>query len=81
MFMSDDRKKRATLIVDGMRNSLKEMPKDVNGDEIDAKDALEAAAQDIMSALESKNPAALVEALKSFMEVCEVAEGESEETY
>ena len=45
----------------------------------DSLEGLHAAAEDILSALESKDATALVSALHSFLEICESKEDEGEE--
>jgi hypothetical protein len=79
MIMNDPRKKMATLIVAKLKKggeSMKEQPeKDGAEQELNSH---EIAADEILSAIESKDAKALTEALKSFVEMCDESEDESE---
>lgn len=74
--MSDDKKKKATLIISRLKE--REMPSEapVNelGDEMDDSIALDTAAEELLAAIDSKSPKALVEAMKSLLELMEPAE-------
>lgn len=70
MFMSDDKNKRAG----GMAVEI-DMP-----DKADEYDGHQAAADEVMSAIESKDPAALKEALKSFVEMCSYSNDDASES-
>lgn len=76
MMMSDDKKKKATLIISRLKE--REMPSEapVNelGDEMDDSIALDTAAEELLAAIDSKSPKALVEAMKSLLELMEPAE-------
>lgn len=65
MIMSDN-KKKASMIVASMGGPLQEDSQD----ESKASDGHDAAASEIMDAISSKDPAALKEALKSFVSMC-----------
>lgn len=78
MFMSDDKKKQATLIVSKLSGNVEPKPM-VDGAEQDASMGLDAAAEEILQAIESRDKSALKSALKSFMEMCEYEEPEAEE--
>ena len=83
--MSDDKKKSASLII-GKMGKMSEAPKNEMGAEEDSSYGHMAAAEEIMSAIESKDASALKEALKSFYDMCasdespehEASEDESE---
>lgn len=76
----NDKKKNVALIVKGMTNpDMKEAPQSEEGGEIDNSIAIDTAAEEIMSAMESKDPKSLVSALKSFMELCKEEEPEYSE--
>jgi hypothetical protein len=62
--MNGDHKKLATIIV-GSDGKSKEA--DVESENL----GLKTAAEELMAALKSENPSAVVEALKSFLELCE----------
>ena len=68
MFM-DDTKKRAGAIIASMSGSMAKKPSK-DGAEQDSSAGHDAAASEIMDAVHSKNPAALKEALKSFVSMC-----------
>lgn len=77
MFM-DDKKKQAGLIIASMDGAMKKAPKNEMGDMVDASAGHEAAAQEIISAVESKDARALMAAMKSFVSMC-MDEYEAEE--
>jgi len=64
-------KKMAQAILGGDHEEASEAP--------EGGDGLHAAAEEILSAIESKDPAALVEALKAFVDQASGVEEESEE--
>lgn len=73
MIMSGDKKKSVTLIMDklaGKKPELSEAPM-VDGAEQDDSVAVNTAAEELMSAFESKSPEAFVSAFKSLMELCQ----------
>ena len=74
MIMSDDKKKSTTLIIKKMKNGMEQMhdaPKEENGDEMDMEQAgYMSAAEEMMSAIEAKDSRALMEAIKSFVDMC-----------
>lgn len=90
MMMAGDKKKAITLIInkmkdksyDGMKESNEkamEAPQNEMGDEVDNSMGLNAAAEEMMSAMERKDASAFAAALKSFMEMCDYEEPESED--
>lgn len=83
--MFDDKKKLATIIIGKMgdKEGMEEAPTNEMGDEMDYELALEAASEDMMSALEKKDAKLFKSALKDFIYLCdeqEDAEEESEES-
>lgn len=77
--LSDAKKKAVSIIVkkakgptnmENMQPEYKE-PEMENGVEQDQSVPEMAAAEELLSAIESKSPAAIVEALKALMELCE----------
>lgn len=85
MLMKDDKKKGVTIIMEKlMAGPEKAKPMKTNevGDEVDDSYGMKAAAEEIMSAVKSENPAALMQALKAFMDMYEAEEDmEEEESY
>lgn len=80
MFMKDDKnKKSATVIISRLRKDQPEEMKEAPMEDGAYQDVneLEVAAEEIMSAIESKDAKALKESLKSFMSMCEDSEEES----
>jgi len=78
MFMKDKKKSIASILVAKLgKPELSEKPMS-EGAEQDDSIALKSAAEEIMSAIESKDSGMLVSALKSFYEMCDSAEDESE---
>ena len=80
MLMKDNKKKMLSMIVQRAKgptdiDNLKPVESE-NGVEQDYSVPAEAAAEDLLSALSSKNPKAIVEAFKALSELCE---SESEE--
>lgn len=68
MIMSDDKKKRASVIVAGLSKAA---PSEMHeGVPEDASIAEDSAAEELIAAIESKSPKAVVEAMKSLMELC-----------
>lgn len=81
MFMADDKKKAATIIIASGKSM--EAPKNDMGDEVDASAGLDAAAADIVHAIHAKDAKMLKSALVAFMDMCEMQEPEEveEESY
>lgn len=77
MFM-DNKKKAAGLIIASMDGSMKKAAKNEMGDLIDASAGHQAAAEEILAAIESKDAKSLMSALKSFISMC-MDEYEAEE--
>lgn len=77
--MMSDKKKPATLIIAKMRAGRPDMeekaPMSEMGGQDDDSMAKEAAAEELLKAIESKSPKAIAEAFSSMMELC----GEKEE--
>jgi hypothetical protein len=73
MIMSD-KKKPAALIVarmsEGKKDEESEAPTNEMGDQVDDSVAKESAAEELLSALESKSPKAVAEAFDAMMELC-----------
>jgi len=72
MLLKDDKKRMATIIVgklSGKPESMEEKPKNEMGDEMDSEMGLDAAAEELLSAMHSKDPKMLKHALRSFMEM------------
>lgn len=65
MMAPDKKKDQASMIIASMRPEA-EMPMDSEMPE----DGQDVAAQELMSAIESKDPMALKEAMKSFVQMC-----------
>jgi len=78
MIMSDDKKKASTLIVSGL-GPMKPAPMSEDGAEMDDSMAMEAAGEEILAAIASKSPKALMEAFKAAFELCEYSEDEEAE--
>lgn len=84
MMMPDDKKKRATLIIAKMKGGSPDMPKEApksdDGAEMDSSMGYMAAAEEMMKAIESKDPKMLMSAVKAFVDMCmdESPEDESE---
>jgi hypothetical protein len=81
MFMSD-KKKPAALIIAKMRSGKESMPEKAEqnemGDEVDNM-GIESAAEELLAAIEAKSPKAIVEAMKSMMEMMDSEEEMPEE--
>lgn len=73
MLMKDDKKKSVSLIMDKLMNKKPELTEApmVDGAEQDDSVAVNTAAEELMSAIESKSPQAFVSAFKSLMELCQ----------
>ena len=83
MLMSDKKKSPATLIIAKMSKAAKPEyePAKTNerNDVVAASIGYDAAAEEVLQAIESKNPKALVQAMKSFVDMCmSEAEDDSE---
>ena len=70
MLMSDDKKKQVTLIMKKLKGaeSVEEAPV-VDGAEQDDSIAVDTAAEELIAAVESKSPKAVVQAIKSLIEL------------
>ena len=68
--MKDDKKKSVSLIMDKMMGPAKEAPTE-DGVEQDDSVAVDTAAEELISAIESKSPKAVVAAIKSLIELCQ----------
>ena len=77
MIMSDDKKKRATLIIsrlkDGKESLPEEAPMSDDGAELenDSQMGLDSAVDELMSAIEAKDAMAVKEALLSIIELAD----------
>lgn len=85
--MMPDKKKISTVIIAKMRKDkpeeMQEAPRSEMGGEDDSSIAKESAAEELLKAIEAKNPVAIAEAFSSMMELCgehEVQESEEEES-
>jgi hypothetical protein len=78
MLMKDDKKKMATIIM-GKMGKPQASPESEDGAEQDDSVALKTAGEELISALESKNPLAVASAIKALIELCESPEQESAE--
>ena len=79
--MQPDKKKMASLIIASSgpkKDEMQESPQK-DGAEQDNSIAEESAAEDVMAALESKDPKALVSAFKALMEICDMQEDSAEQ--
>lgn len=81
--MMPDKKKISTVIIAKMRKDkpeeMQEAPRSEMGGEDDSSIAKESAAEELLKAIEAKNPAAIAEAFSSMMELCGGEEYEEEE--
>lgn len=81
MIMSGDKKKASTLILkklgDGAE-SMSEAPMSEDGAELDQSSGFDAAAEEVLQAIESKDAQALKEALRSMVEMCMAEAPEAE---
>lgn len=81
--MLSDKKRPSTLIIAKMKagqpEQQSEAPKGELGGEDDSSMAKESAAEELLKAIESKSPKAVVEAMSSLMELCSYGEEEGEE--
>jgi hypothetical protein len=73
MLLKDDKKSMASLIISKM-GKPGEKTEQVEEPAKDSSVGLESAAEDMLSAFESKDAAGLVSALKAFLEMCEEPE-------
>jgi hypothetical protein len=77
MLMKNDKKGMAALIISkmGKKDESTEAPKmSEDGAPEDDSIALKTAGEELISAIESKSPMAVIEAVKSIMQLCDVAE-------
>jgi hypothetical protein len=79
MLLKDDKKKMVTTIIGKLGKSTMEETPMENGAEQDDSIGMDSCAEEIIKAIEEKNPKALVEAMKSMMEMMD-AEPEQEKT-
>lgn len=73
MMMQGDKKKGIAIILSKMKGEPEEMkkaPMNEAGDETDHEIGYDSAAEEIIKAVESKDPKALKEALRSFVQMC-----------
>ena len=75
MFMSDDKKKPAALILESMGSELEPKPTK-DGDVVEADLGLQSAGEELMAAFESKSPMAIMDALKAAIEMYEASKGD-----
>ena len=89
MLMKDDKRKAVTMIMGKLKGEthpdnlkpkeseyMDKAPTNEMGDEMDASIGLDSAAEEMMSAMESKDAKAFSAALKSFLQMCETSEEE-----
>lgn len=77
--MMDDKKKRITTIIAKIGKPSEAAPTNEMGDEIDDSMPKEAAAEELLAAIESKSPKGIIEAFESLMELCERKEESQEQ--
>lgn len=68
-----DKKKMATVILSKMKSGKEEMgpiPTNEVGDEMDSSAGLDAAAEEVLQAIQAQDPKSLKSALKSMIEMC-----------
>lgn len=71
MPMFDDKKKLATIIVGKIGDrDMQEGPKNEMGDELDADMGLKVASEEMIQAIDKKDPEMLMSALKDFISMC-----------
>lgn len=72
MMMSDNKKKASTLILKKLSDGAEEMSEAPmqDGAEVDASAGYDSAAEEMLAAIESKDPAALKEAIRSMVQMC-----------
>lgn len=78
MLMKNDKKQQIALIMGKLKNEPKPAPNE-DGAIQDDSVAVETAAEELISAIESKSAKGVVEAIKSLMELCESPEPEQPE--
>ena len=72
MILSDDKKKRATIIISRMSSSpdkIEDVKRNEIGDEVDDSIGYQSACEEIISAVKSNDHMALKDALKSFLDM------------
>lgn len=82
MFMSDNKKKTATLVLQKLKGGseqLSEAPVNEDGDELDQSAGYDAAGDELLQAIDSKDPKAIVSAIKSLVEMCMNEQPEADE--
>jgi hypothetical protein len=80
MLLKDDKKKSVGLIMTklmGDKPEMQEAPMK-DGAEQDDSMAVDTAAEELIQAIESKSPKAVVQAIKSLMELCQSEESDQE---
>jgi hypothetical protein len=76
MLMSSNKDKMAATIIAGMGNKEDKQAPEQEGAEQDDSVGMESAAEELISAIESKSPKAVVAALKACMDMYEQSEPE-----
>ena len=77
MMMSDDKKKRMTMIISkikGKESPMEKSKQNEMGDEVDDSMPKVAAAEELVAALEAKDAKAIAEAFESMVELCSKSE-------
>lgn len=69
--MKDDKKKTVSVIMSKLNGKMEQPKMSEDGTEQDDSMALKTAAEELLAAIESKQPMQVVEAFKSMMSMCE----------
>lgn len=79
MLLTDKKKSPATMILDSIEPDaeIKKKPMEDNA-VIEPDMGMQSAGEELMAAIESKSPMAIMDALKAAIEMCEAAKGDSE---
>ena len=72
MLMKPDKKNMVSVIMSGMNKKDEPAPMSEDMGLDDSSIALESAAEEIIAAIHDKNPKALVEAMKSYHDLCDM---------